>query len=497
MSTSQRLNELLQQREEETRSRLDEVEREWELAQADLQMTRNSYEGEIAKERQRADALDSRVKELRDFADRLASSGAPVYAEEDVFGTPLPRSPSASNVAYKMQKAGGKSYTEIYTSYIRMQEELTIERAESQRLSEALSDILAEIQNRAPLLKEQRAEYERSTAENNELSVALAKALDDKDNFARLAESQRSHVDQKTREAAALLQQLEDASQQMRNLTRRLAILEDPTILDRSESNENGILQKDSVETANEYITNHLLTFRSVDELQSQNRKLLKIVRELGKKMEEEEEAVRDRVGRAENEAVEEAHELILRLKDEVEMQRAQTGAYLRERDMLRQLLRNRGNSTVSEEGQLYDSSSRDDASVARLALEDVQKNFEAYKREILIDNQSLRDDLTSAHRETSQLQIEVARAIAKKELMEERFKTISDTNKRQSKEIIDLSRRNMELQGNMARQDDATRQVMEEVLDVRSNLDRTKHEAMILKAEREVWKVGLRAGGI
>ena len=514
ISTSQRLTDLLEKREEDTRTRLDEVEHEWNAAKEQMELAKQAYEGQLARERERGDALENRVREMRDFADSLAANGsAPASSlagfstsEDDVFGTgsgsghgQQPHSPSAASLALKLQKSGGRSYTEIYTSYIKMQEALTLEKAESHRLSGCLNQILAEIQDRAPLLREQRAEYDRAIGENNELSVALARALEEQEESAKLVEEGRLQLEEKRRESAIAAQQLEDTSRQVRTLSRRVAVLEDPSMLDRSaaseadEASQNGA----DIEMADQYISRHLVTFQTIDQLQQQNAKLLKLVRELGKKMEAEEQALRDRLGRAENEAVEEAHDLILRLKDEVETQRATMGAYQRERDMLRQLLRNRGGSVDGQEdGEVRQNGQigpRDGVAATQAALDDVQRNFEAYKREMVIDNQSLRDDLAQTRREASQLHVDLARSNAQKEMIEERFEMLSETNTRQNKEMKDTSKRNMELQSSMARQDEATRRVTEEVLDLKGSLDRVKHEAMMLKAEKEVWKVGWR----
>lgn len=502
ISTYQRLTEVLESREEETQRRLEEVEREWTAAKEEMDEIKTTHEEALAKERHRGDALEERVREMRDFADRLAASGTPVgllaNGDEDVFGgagSPMPRSPSASALAIKLQKTGGRSYTEIYTSYIQMQEALTMERAESKRLSECLNEILAEIQDRAPLLREQRAEYERTLVENGELATALSKALEEKDDVTRSADMLRMQLDEKERQVAIYSQQLEDTSRQVRALARRLAVLEDPTIVDRVDDPMADGVNGD-LETADDYISANLVTFASIDQLQQQNQKLLKIVRELGKKMEAEEAALRDRIGRAENDAVEEAHELILRLKEEVETQRATMGAYQRERDMLRQVLKSRGSNGVGNDQADGDASSGRNGAMASsaAAVDEIQRNFDAYKRETLVDNQSIREDLAAARREVSQMQIQLARANAQKELMEERFKTASDTTSRQAKEIEDMSKRSMQMQNNMARQDEATRRVTEEVLDLRSSLDRAKHEGMMLKAEKEVWKV--RASG-
>ena len=497
ISTSQRLTDLLEKREEDTKKRLEQVEQEWEAAKTDIETAKHDYEQGLAAERQRADALENRVQEMRDFADSLAAGGAVNGAgllaaaeSEDVFGTATPRSPSAATLAIKLQKSGGRSYTEIYTSYVKMQEELVLERAESKRLGECLNAIIAEIQDRAPMLREQRAEYDRAITENNEISVALAKALEERDDAVQSADEQRLRLEQQARESAITAQQLEDTSRQVRSLTRRIAVLEDPSIIDRSADSDpqmNGMNGAD--DDAEAYISSHLVTFTSIDQLQQQNQKLLKITRELAKKMEAEEQAIRERLGQAENEAVEEAHELILRLKEEVETQRAAMGAYQRERDMLRQLLRNRPDA-MAEDGHTGNISSSNAVSTTQAALDDVQRNFEAYKREMVVDNKVLRDDLSAARREASQLQVDLARANAQKELLDERFKMLSDTNSRQGKEIKDTSRRNMDLQTNMARQEEATRRVTDELVELKSSLDRVKHESMMLKAEKEVWKV-------
>lgn len=496
ISTSQRLTDLLEKREEDTKKRLEQVEREWEAAKADIEAAKSEYEQEIAAERQRGDALEARVQEMRDFADNLAAGGGAnvsgilsIAESEDVFGG-TPRSPSAATLAMKLQKSGGKSYTEIYTSYVKMQEELTLERAESKRLGECLNAILAEIQERAPMLREQRAEYERAIQENNEISVALARALDERDEAARSAEEQRLRLEQHSRESAIAMQQLEDTSKQVRTLTRRIAILEDPSIVDRSADTDEQMNGTNAGQgDAEAYISTHLVTFASIDQLQQQNQKLLKVTRELARKMEAEEQALRERLGQAENEAVEEAHELILRLKEEVETQRVSMGAYQRERDMLRQLLRNRSD-VLTEDGQVNGASGTSASSATQAALDDVQRNFEAYKREMVVDNQLLRDDLGAARREASQLQVDLARANAQKELSDERYRMLSDTNSRQAKDIKDTSRRNVDLQTNMARQEEATRRVTDELLELKGSLDRVKHESMMLKAEKEVWKV-------
>ena len=121
-----------------------------------------------------------------------------------------------------------------------------------------------------------------------------------------------------------------------------------------------------------------------------------------------------------ENKAVEEAHELVLRLKDEVESQRAKTEAFGRERDMFRRLLAQRseggaGAVNGAGEGGAGAGSAAMDVDTPRL-LADVQANFDAYKSEIAVDSQRLREDLKDAQQAASAARTELAKSKAQAE---------------------------------------------------------------------------------
>ena len=69
-------------------------------------------------------------------------------------------------------------------------------------------------------------------------------------------------------------------------------------------------------------ITNNLVLFRSVPELQHQNQQLLKIVRDLGDKLEAEEKEYRDTLDQEQAEAIQEAHDAIKLLQEQLENQK-------------------------------------------------------------------------------------------------------------------------------------------------------------------------------
>lgn len=161
MTAQQQLVALLEKRDEEGRKRLEEVEREWEQRRGEFDEQERELTDAVARERERGDALEAKLDETRRVVESLAANGAPGH-EGDLsalgiartpgtpsrFGSPagLTLSPAAT-LASQLQKTG-RGYTEIYSDYIRLQDELTAERAETRRLNECLTEILAEVDQR-------------------------------------------------------------------------------------------------------------------------------------------------------------------------------------------------------------------------------------------------------------------------------------------------------------------------------------------------------------
>lgn len=151
-----------------------------------------------------------------------------------------------------------------------------------------------------------------------------------------------------------------------------------------------------------------------------QNQKLLRITRQMGAQLEQGEQDARARREGEENAAVAEAHELILRLKDEVEAQRARTEAFEKERDMFRRMLSVRGSGSGADASAFSAAAAATtagDGDAGRLLVE-VQANFDAYRAEMAVDTQRLRDDLVQAQKDAAQARTELAKSKAQSEFL-------------------------------------------------------------------------------
>ncbi|BGP20306.1 Protein mlp1 [Rhodosporidiobolus nylandii] len=494
MSSMRRLVELMETREEERKQRIDEVEKALEEERASLAEREEEMRDQLLGERERADALEARNAELREALERGVPASGSVAPDSPASanGSAFALSPSAMRAAAGQKPGQGRSYAEVYKEYIRMEDELAKERAETKRLGECLEQILAEINERAPLLQEQRVEYERLTVEATSLASQLASALSDRDASARTSESLRLDLTRVTNENTILSQQLSDLGRQVRTLTRVLAAQANPSLGDPNDPHfdeeEAAILRRaETVGDTDAVVSAHLVTFTTLNELQAQNQKLLQITRTMGAQLEKGEEDARARVRGEENEAIREAHDLVLRLKQEVEAQRERVAVGEKEREMLRRLVAQRGGAVPASSAAAVGGAAiveGADADAARL-LADVQTAFEAYKAETGTDMARLRDDLQQAQREAGEVRTELAKEKARGEFTAERFRLLTESYELQQSELSQASKRALELQGTIAKLD-----MTEDLLALRTSTSTLQHENTTLRSEREVLKV-------
>lgn len=212
----------------------------------------------------------------------------------------------------------------------------------------------------------------------------------------------------------------------MQCLLQEIGRRDDPTIPSNEDLDAIPVTPAEDTEAV---ITNNLVLFKSIGGLQEQNQKLLKIVRELGRKMENEEREYREAMEKEQHEAIKEAHEVIQDLSAQLERQKKSSEgviqAYMKERDALRGMLAraeksgtSAGNvARVNGIGTQHLESSEVQSNSAKELVE-IQSQFEAYRMEMGVDANKLREDLAMAQREAGQAGASLAKANAKIEFL-------------------------------------------------------------------------------
>ncbi|KAI0357500.1 hypothetical protein OH77DRAFT_1435746 [Trametes cingulata] len=509
-----RLISMMEEREAQAKAIVDSLERDFAGVGDRAERREAVLREEIENQKQRAEEAEKRVEELQAVLDRLdrgefpiptfvGSPGAPGTPARGIStparnGTPsdiltqgmLGLSPTVA-MASRAQR-GGKSFTEVYSDYIKLQEDYARKCAEYDHMDRTLSAVLAQIEERAPILSQQRAEYERLQSEASQLASQLAQALSERDSLATAAEENAQKLAKSTRENELLEKQLEDLSRQLRTLLKELGRHQDPSIPSDEELEQDETTRP--AENIEAVITNNLVLFRSIPQLQEQNQKLLKIVRELGAKLESEEKEYKEALEREQGEAVREAHEAIKQLQEQLESHKRSSEvtiqAYMKERDTLRSLLERQQsgaaparitNGQVNGDGDVSSDMARE--------LEEVQKQFETYRTEMGVDSSRLREEALSAQREATRLGTALAKANAQIEVLAERHRMVQEQIIIQRRENEDLQKRNQHLYDQYTRIDIECNRMSEDLLASNSLLEQLRNECANLRAEKKIWE--------
>ena len=270
-------------------------------------------------------------------------------------------------------------------------------------------------------------------SEAAQLASQLAAALRDREAASTNAQETAQKLAQSGRENDLLQKQLNDLARQVQALLKEVGRKHDASLPSDDELEQDDAARP--AENIEDVITNHLVLFRSIPALQAQNQKLLRIVRELGAKMEAEEREYKDTLEREQNEAVREAHDAIRELQGRLESQRKShevtVQAYVKERDALKSMLARTGGSASAEPyvngtgsgnggvngaAERVASESREGVPESELVKElaEIQSQFDTYKMEMGVDSVRVRDELVKLQRENGQLGALLAKANAK-----------------------------------------------------------------------------------
>ncbi|KAH9035766.1 hypothetical protein EDB85DRAFT_841962 [Lactarius pseudohatsudake] len=491
---------MVEAREAQSKTIVENVEQEWEAVNERADRRESALREQVDRERLRTEAAEVRIEELERVLEKVNHGEFPVPAP----GTSAPSTPARGSTDVLMQsimslsptvaiasraQRTGKTFTEVYADHVRLQDEYAKKCAEYDRMDRTLAQVLAQIEERAPILAQQRAEYERLQSEAAQLASQLADALSERDSSASNASEVSQRLSKTIRENESLQKQLNDLGRQVQTLLKEIARRQDPTIPSDEELEADESTPADNID---EVITNHLVLFRSVSALQTQNQKLLGIVREMGAKMEAEEREYRETLEKEQGEAVREAHEAITALQEQLEAQRrahdVKMRAFVKERDSLKVLLaRAERNSSLKEShgqanGEVMDSDLAKD-------LAEIQEQFDVYRAETGVDSVRLREDTVAAQREVAQLSTQLAKANAKLEITGDRFKMLQEQQSLTLRDLDDVSKRNRDLYERFTSVDIECNRVTEDLIAANGKMDQLRNECANLRAEKRIWE--------
>lgn len=404
--------------------------------------------------------------------------------------------------------------TEYWTKYNEMKEDLEAERRRTQKLSTAMDEMVTELENRGPELKEMRAEHEKLEEQVLSFSTLLEEANDNRDAALKEAEQWQSDAESKAHEGEILRQQLRDLSAQVKILLVEVQLrdqgLEGMSAKEQLELQRvaRGEVEEPESFGASQWISQKLVIFRNVSELQEQNEKLLRVTRQLGDQLEGEEARKKAAESAANAQEAEQLRQQVGRYKDELQATATQIDSYVKERDMFRRMLQRRGDlhpdmdlqATFGQSvppatpqrhpaDQVAQTPRSKDVEDLNKILKEQQTFFDQYRNESSQDRKMLKDQVDALGRDKSALQAEVAHWKSQKSLADERLQMLQANFNGLRSENQELQKRSQQMAENAAKQDLRTQQVAEELVEARSMAESLRNENANSKAEKDLWK--------
>ena len=167
--------------------------------------------------------------------------------------------------------------TEMYDRVVRAEKELVQEQCRRGELELYLDRILKDVQSKAPLIASQRKDYMRVLESHAQLTNKLDNLVSENHSLKQKIERLERENKEALLEARSLEMQNKDLGQQIQHLLKRQSGV--PTSAPSARGGASG--------TAEGVISEYLVTFDDIDELQTRNMQLLKVVRKLSTEQEE------------------------------------------------------------------------------------------------------------------------------------------------------------------------------------------------------------------
>jgi len=526
LESSSRLAELQKQSADTARQRAQELSMALEEAKEDAAEELGRIRAEVDTEHSDRVAAEARVSELESIVARLESNleqsqAQPATPQRGMngHGSLTPNQPGTPTGIFSPASAsrlkGNLSMTQMYADYKKVEKDLATEKRTNEQLSATLEDMVRELESNRPEIDELRNDHAKLQTELLEMSGLMDTANKERDAAVKEVRRLQGHAESLTRETELLQQQVRDVSSQIKVLLMEQHIRDSGQQYSEEEMLQ--LQQTAKVDAAaladmsdtGRVISENLVTFRNLAELQERNTQILRMLRQLGEQLESNEAREKEQMHQKEHEELEALRVRVASYKDELQSMVAQSESYVKERDMFRNMLTRRGHFPSQVEPGSFaqsmplpagspprglmdsihgGSATGDETDYAKL-LRDLQTHFDSYKKESASDHAALRTQITDLSKRNSELQKDASKALSqlsaanqRSEMLLTNFNMLKDENAQIQKQ----SYANME---NATKHELKTQQIAEELVELRGLLDSTRRESANLKAEKDLSK--------
>lgn len=240
-------------------------------------------------------------------------------------------------------------------------------------------------------------------------------------------------------------------------------------------------------------ISERLVVFKNIEELQDQNQVLRRTVRNLSQKMELLEADRSRQRDDAVSKDMDEAVKTIESLQEQLRIQTLKLDTFVRERDQWKKIAETRSGaiSPPKEMGSRSASPSVDftrSIEFERLYKE-LQYEFEVYRKESNTNVKMLKDQIDGLNQEKIELTIQSARLNTQVNYQQERYSLLVNSTDGQAKELSSLREKLSSMGSTLTKYEAKSQEATIAYQEARQNLEIFRSENQQMKIEKEVWK--------
>lgn len=383
----------------------------------------------------------------------------------------------------------GISLSALYTEFNHLKKELVLEKSQKEKLASQLQHFIAELESKKPAIANYRNQIQFYELSMKDVLGQMESLRIDKVEGEKEINRLRVRLTTYETELQTLKRLSKDLGKQLCYYLIHSKIREgndDPLtsgekkIIDRilaKSGNKNAAPETDT----DLLISERLLGFSSVVELQKKNEELLMAVRLFGKQLEEKEN---ESTG-FESAAVEEAREAILTLQGELESVSVKLDATTKERDLLKGINQvSSSTDTGSVEIRLLSESNMDlkkRIELSEASLKDLQKQSSERIR-------SLSEKLSESNNSREELQLKIASVKHSVELAEGRLDNTKKLLSNSNREIEHFKKEAAFWKDQASKQEELLVKKSNELRDIERSLILTDATAKNLAVEKDSW---------
>ncbi|KZO93582.1 hypothetical protein CALVIDRAFT_244818 [Calocera viscosa TUFC12733] len=485
------LRKALDKRAEELRDVVQSMEGEWDHERDQWREKVQLAENEGIKERESLAAAHARIEQLEHALDEVGGGG-PENGQSLLSQSAL--------LAIRAQKSG-RTFSDIYTALIKTEEQLRREKEEHEALKAAFDSVVGQLAEKQPEIQQRTANYDKLEAQLLDLTQRLSRALSIQDETAEELRRAKALAAEDKSTITGLKSSVVDLSRQVRALVREVAIRDDPLLVNEThpefQAGWPADRRADDVAETADDVVNQAVVFTDLRQLQERNVLLLRMIRRLGQKLEEEENNWEDE----EKEALREAEDAIEALQEQVERKNTLIDSLKSESERWRQMAARQGHGDALQVSQsqalaLQQSQLREstlDVSVAshRTAEEDETRRDEEkrWREDVSKQMDNLREENGRLLKEQGTTVVELARAKAQVEIVNDRLKSAQDEISRKRAENDELAKRASAMQTSYAQLEAHLTHLTGEHEKIEGRMNIMNNEVHNLRAEKESWK--------